>query len=223
MRLLISSVIFVVTISGLFLFENLNKQKGAEQNQQAQIQNFLEQQNIPSTETPQTKTTTSTPKLSSTPKQEQLAPLISPTQTITPTPARTMTLAPTITRTPTPAPTLRPTSTPTPTRTQTPIPAATLTPTPQPSTPQPTPILTVAPTPTPTTTPEPTPEQSEKININTAGFDELQNITGVGEHIAQHIIDYRNTSGLFLKIEDIKNVSHIKDATFEKMKNEITI
>lgn len=155
MRLLISSVIFVVTISGLFLFENLNKQKGADQNQQAQIQNFLEQQNIAVTKTPQTKTTISAPRLSPTPKQEQLAPLISPTQTITPTPARTMTLAPTITRTPTPAPTLRPTSTPTPS------PAPTAVPTPSPAY-SPTPISTSPPTPTSTPAPEPTSSISQE-------------------------------------------------------------
>lgn len=83
--------------------------------------------------------------------------------------------------------------------------------------------LSPPPTPTPTPNPPPPAPESEKININTASYEELQQITGVGEVIAQRIIDYRNQNGLFQKIEDIKNVKGIGDATFEKMKDEITI
>ena len=62
-----------------------------------------------------------------------------------------------------------------------------------------------------------------KININSAGPAELQNITGVGPTIAQRIIEYREQNGPFEKIEEIKNVNGIGDATFEKMKNEIAV
>ncbi len=62
-----------------------------------------------------------------------------------------------------------------------------------------------------------------RVNINTAGLEELQGITGIGPTIAQRIIDYRTANGPFARIEDIKNVSGIGDVTFEKMKDEITI
>jgi len=71
--------------------------------------------------------------------------------------------------------------------------------------------------------PESTPEQLGKININTAGYEELQKITGVGPVIAQRIVDYRETNGPFQKIEDIKGVKGIGDKTFEKMRDQITI
>lgn len=90
-------------------------------------------------------------------------------------------------------------------------------------TPVPTLIYTPTPTPTPTIIPTPSPKQSRLININTAGLEELDNITGVGPVIAQRIIDYRNAYGPFQKIEDIKNVKGIGDVTFEKMRNEITV
>ncbi|WEG19235.1 S-layer homology domain-containing protein (plasmid) [Alkalihalophilus pseudofirmus] len=61
------------------------------------------------------------------------------------------------------------------------------------------------------------------ININTAGFEELQYITGVGDVIAQRIIDYRQANGPFQAIAEIKNVSGIGDATFERMKDQITV
>ncbi|WP_100407450.1 helix-hairpin-helix domain-containing protein [Bacillus solitudinis] len=61
------------------------------------------------------------------------------------------------------------------------------------------------------------------ININTADYETLQIITGVGDVIAQRIIDYRNVHGAFKSIEEIKKVSGIGDATYQKMSDEITI
>jgi len=76
-----------------------------------------------------------------------------------------------------------------------------------------------------TTSPPPQPEApgAGKININTAGAEELQRITGVGPVIAGRIIDYRNANGPFRRIEDIKNVKGIGEATFSKMKDEISV
>ena len=124
-----------------------------------------------------------------------------------------------------PMPTITPVFTPTPIPSPTPVRTSMPSPTPLPtglSLPL-TPSTTLASTPTPLLTPKSTPEQSEKININTAGLGELDNITGVGLVIGQRIIDYRNANGPFQKIEDIKNVKGIGDKTFEKMKDEITI
>ncbi|MFA6253861.1 MAG: helix-hairpin-helix domain-containing protein [Candidatus Paceibacterota bacterium] len=61
------------------------------------------------------------------------------------------------------------------------------------------------------------------ININTASSVELEKITGVGTVIAGLIVDYRNANGPFKTIEEIKNVNRIGDATFLKMKSEITV
>ena len=65
--------------------------------------------------------------------------------------------------------------------------------------------------------------ESGKININTARHEELQKITGVGPVLAQRIIDYRSQNGAFLATENITKVNGIGDATFEKMKDEITV
>jgi competence ComEA-like helix-hairpin-helix protein len=65
--------------------------------------------------------------------------------------------------------------------------------------------------------------QSVLININTAGVEELDTLDGIGPAYAQRIIDYRNSNGPFAKIEDIKNVSGIGDATFSKIKDSITV
>ena len=79
----------------------------------------------------------------------------------------------------------------------------------------------------PPTTPKPEPEKpapgvTYPININTASYELLQEITGVGPVIAQRIIDYRKTRP-FNRIEDIMKISGIGQATFDKMKHQITV
>jgi len=61
------------------------------------------------------------------------------------------------------------------------------------------------------------------VNINTANSDQLQSLTGVGPVTAQKIIEYRETSGEFKKIEDIMKVSGIGAKTFEKFKDKIAV
>lgn len=58
---------------------------------------------------------------------------------------------------------------------------------------------------------------SGKININTADSATLQQLNGVGPATADKIIAYRETSGKFKRIEDLKNVSGIGEKTFEKL------
>lgn len=62
-----------------------------------------------------------------------------------------------------------------------------------------------------------------KININTADKAALMTLKGIGESRAEDIIRYREQNGGFQKIEDIMNVSGIKDASFEKIRDDITV
>jgi competence protein ComEA len=61
------------------------------------------------------------------------------------------------------------------------------------------------------------------ININTATMDELDLLPGIGEVKGQAIIDYRESNGPYVVIEQIQNVSGIGPATFEKIKDLITV
>lgn len=66
-------------------------------------------------------------------------------------------------------------------------------------------------------------QKESKININKADETELQNLPGVGPAKAAAIVEYRNTSGPFKTVDDLKNISGIGDKTFEKLKDLIGI
>ncbi len=63
---------------------------------------------------------------------------------------------------------------------------------------------------------------SDKVNINNATLEELMTLTGIGESKAKNIIAYREKEK-FKTIEDIKNISGIGDALFEKIKDRIVV
>ena len=60
--------------------------------------------------------------------------------------------------------------------------------------------------------------EEKQVDINKAGVEELCTIPGIGEARATAIIEYRESSGGFTEIEELKNISGIKDATFNKIK-----
>jgi len=67
------------------------------------------------------------------------------------------------------------------------------------------------------------PASSRSININTAALEELVDLPDIGPVIAQSIIDFRTTNGLFTAIEEIMKVPGIGQVTFEKIKGLITV
>ena len=61
------------------------------------------------------------------------------------------------------------------------------------------------------------------ININSADKNELMTLPGIGEKKAEDIIRYREDNGGFKSVEDLMNVDGIKEGTFQKLKDKITI
>ncbi len=61
------------------------------------------------------------------------------------------------------------------------------------------------------------------ININTATTTELETLPRIGPATAQKVIDYREANGPFGAIEEIQNVPGIGPATFEGLKDSITV
>ena len=69
----------------------------------------------------------------------------------------------------------------------------------------------------------PSSNDKNKVNINTASINELDTLSGIGPSKAEAIIKYREENGTFKSIEEIKNVTGIGEALFEKFKENITI
>lgn len=62
-----------------------------------------------------------------------------------------------------------------------------------------------------------------KININTAGRDELDKLTGIGPSTAEKIIEYRTTHGKFKNISELMNVPGIGEKKLAKFKDKIKV
>lgn len=61
------------------------------------------------------------------------------------------------------------------------------------------------------------------VDLNTADETELTTLTGIGASKAQAIIAYREVNGPFAAIEDLMKVDGIKEGTFAKIKDKITV
>ncbi len=64
---------------------------------------------------------------------------------------------------------------------------------------------------------------SALININTADATQLESLSGIGEVLAQRIIDYRTEHGPFATVDDLDNVSGIGPATLAEIRDQITV
>ncbi len=62
-----------------------------------------------------------------------------------------------------------------------------------------------------------------KININTAGLEQLMTLSGIGKAKAESIIHYRETKGSFDSIEDLMKIEGIKTAVFNKIKDMVKV
>lgn len=61
------------------------------------------------------------------------------------------------------------------------------------------------------------------VNINTASAAELETLPGVGEVIAQRIVDHRTANGPFSSVDELLDVSGIGEATFEAMRELVSV
>lgn len=61
------------------------------------------------------------------------------------------------------------------------------------------------------------------VNINTANPEQLDGLPGIGPALAQRIIEYRDTNGPFMSIQDLQKVPGIGAKKFEQLSHSVVI
>ena len=61
------------------------------------------------------------------------------------------------------------------------------------------------------------------INLNTATAAQLETLPGIGKATAERILEYRQKSGGFKKVEDLMNVRGIGEKNFLRLKALVTV
>lgn len=61
------------------------------------------------------------------------------------------------------------------------------------------------------------------IDINTASAEDLAQLPGVGDKVAERIVNYREKNGRFQKVEEIMNVRGIGEKTFVKLRDHLVV
>lgn len=66
-------------------------------------------------------------------------------------------------------------------------------------------------------------EEVDSVHLNTAGPEELQELPGVGEVIAERIIETRKKLGRFKAIEDLQEIEGIGPKKFSRLKDSLVL
>ena len=71
--------------------------------------------------------------------------------------------------------------------------------------------------------PAPSTKPAKKLDLNSATVEQLQELPGIGEAMAERIILYREEKGTIKRIDELKKVKGIGEKKFEKLKPHIEV
>jgi competence protein ComEA len=65
--------------------------------------------------------------------------------------------------------------------------------------------------------------EGQKINLNVATAEDLESLPGIGEVLAQRILEFRESNGPFTSVDELLEVSGIGEARLEDIRDEVTV
>ncbi len=66
-------------------------------------------------------------------------------------------------------------------------------------------------------------ESGERVDVNTAGVEELSQLPGIGEILAQRIVDYREANGPFRCLDELCDVEGIGEKRVENLRDYVVV
>jgi len=66
-------------------------------------------------------------------------------------------------------------------------------------------------------------QADDKININTASVEQLQEVKGIGPKTAAAIVEYREAHGKFGDVDELAAVKGIGEKKLKKIRGELTV
>ncbi|MGH9869446.1 MAG: ComEA family DNA-binding protein [Candidatus Polarisedimenticolia bacterium] len=60
------------------------------------------------------------------------------------------------------------------------------------------------------------------VDINAAGVEELMSVPGIGEVIAQRIVEFRDKNGAYASVEDLIKVQGIGEKSLARIRDRLT-
>ena len=63
---------------------------------------------------------------------------------------------------------------------------------------------------------------AQPVNLNTVTIAQLETLPGIGPNTAKSIVDFRNRSGSFQRVEDLLAIKGISKSKFEKLRPYVT-
>jgi competence protein ComEA len=64
---------------------------------------------------------------------------------------------------------------------------------------------------------------TQPVNLNTATITQLETLPGIGPNTAKSIVDFRNRSGPFQRVEDLLAIKGISKSKLEKLRPYVTV
>ncbi len=67
------------------------------------------------------------------------------------------------------------------------------------------------------------PEPGARVNLNTASVEQLTALPGVGQKLAERIVEHRQKSGAFRSTQELMSIKGIGEKNFSKLEAWVTV